>query len=122
MRTLFCFLLCFFVAFHGLAVPYSPQEPCPMMASANASSFDADSSVENSDKAGAAADCCHDAKTMAMTGKVCKSDTSCSTATVCLLFTAFDYAALKPTEPVLAGSDMALSRTPSAHWRPPSIL
>jgi hypothetical protein len=116
MRTIFTFMLSFFVACQGFATPFTPAEPCPMMKNVS------ESSVENDEMTAPFAECCNDAKTIAMTGKLCKGDTSCSTATACILLTPYDYpSTLKLPDSLSAKTNMTASRNPSSHWRPPSI-
>lgn len=116
MRTIFTLMLCFFVACQGFAAHFTPAEPCPMMKNVS------ELFVENDEMAAPVADCCHDAKTIVMTGKLCKADTSCSTATACILFAPYDYpSTLKLPDSLSAKTNMTASRNPSSHWRPPSI-
>ena len=113
MQTVLRFLLCFAIAFNGLAFARTLETPCPMM------------QIDDHQLAGDTADlggCCNDADMAAQSGKLCKTGQQCSApalgVTVRLarpsVNAALDlFSALPP--PRIAAFD------PASIWRPPSL-
>jgi hypothetical protein len=111
MRAIISFLLCFVVAFQGIASAHVLLQPCPMDQMQQVSvTADAD-------------DCCNDSDTVAQTGKLCKTSVPCSSvSSACLL----------PAPRVEFPAAPASGLAPAVHalnacvdlpcvWRPPLI-
>ncbi|MDZ7892154.1 MAG: hypothetical protein U5L73_10415 [Rhodoferax sp.] len=116
MRILLALLLCFVVAFQGSVNAYAFQSHCPMDHAGGESAFVGES-VQAAD------DCCNDAETAAKTGKLCKTDSPCSTSGACVPPMLHAHLPLAPASQDLAPASTALiaSFDPSGIWRPPSL-
>jgi hypothetical protein len=115
MRVFLALLLCFIVAFQGSVSAYAFQMPCPMdHAGGQTASVD--------ESAQAAEDCCNDAETASKTGKLCKTDIPCSSASACVLPSFHAHLpSAQASAPVPALTALIVSFDPSGVWRPPSL-
>ncbi|MGQ5524228.1 hypothetical protein ACUHMQ_13355 [Chitinimonas sp. PSY-7] len=115
MRVFLALFLCLIVAFQGSVSAHAFQMPCPMdHAGGQTASVDESAQV--------AGDCCNDAETAAKTGKLCKTDIPCSSASACVLPSFHVHtpsAQASAPEPALSG--FIASFDPSGVWRPPSL-
>lgn len=113
MRLLNLFLitlLCIAIPLQGIASMVVTKTPCPAEA-VDMASMDTDH--EHS--------CCNDADTVAKTGKPCKAEQDCQTASPGLIDQADNpLSAAIGSHHSLLNSRSALSFDPSATWRPPN--
>ncbi|WP_210546827.1 hypothetical protein [Rhodoferax sp. PAMC 29310] len=109
MRSLLVFLMCFALAFQGMAGTRLLEPPCAME--------EVMSTADNAD------DCCNDAAAHAQTGQLCKTGQACPSPTVTgandLLLPALAPAASAPRA---SAPPFALSTDATGVWRPPSFL
>lgn len=120
MRSFVAFLLCLSISFQGWAAAAGVQAPCPMgNMMAMQASMPAESGAESKADLG---DCCNDAATYALTGKLCKTGQKCQVPTVWLLPLLQAVAEFEPSSvPLVTGSPTPLDGAPASVWRPPTI-
>ena len=116
MRLLIAILLCLAIPLQGWAAGAGVQAPCPM---GDMVAMQADAASEAMADLG---DCCNDAATAALTGKLCKTGQECQAPTGWLA---------PPSQPVvqaLPTSVLLLTATPTppdgapaSVWRPPTL-
>lgn len=117
MRAFLTLLLCFLLAFQGSWAAHAAQDPCPMGHHGDASWVAAQASGAS------AGDCCHDAETMAQTGKMCKTDMPCGSFAACILpLLTTQFAPLQACSVLPALTAVIASVSPSGIWRPPSLI
>ena len=114
MRIPVYLLLCLVVAFQGIAGAHAMPKRCPMDHAVGLS-MTADVTLH------ADMDCCNDPETAARTGKLCKSDTSCTSPGACVLpsfrVSIAPDPASDPASPLISPP---VSPDLSSVWRPPS--
>lgn len=114
MRVLFTLLLCLLVTIQGGVSAHAFQAPCPMghapgMPMSSDAAMDPDSG------------CCNDAETAAKTGKLCKSDASCSHSSVGIPSSInANMSAARAASPVFTLRERIDEIDPPDVWRPPS--
>jgi hypothetical protein len=109
MRFLLVFMMCFALAFQGIAGTLVFQPPCAMQ--------------HDMATADDAVDCCNDADTQVDTGQMCKTGQACPVPSVTGA-TSLHIPAPAPAASALPASALAfvLSTDPSGVWRPPLFL
>lgn len=114
MRALIVLLLCFVVAFQGIANAHVYKKPCPMEQGQEAAVF-MDMSADGHD-------CCNDADTVSKTGKLCKTDMPYGSSSAYVLPSSrFLLPSSQNTDFVSALQTPDISRHPSGIWRPPTL-
>lgn len=114
MRVLFTLLLCFLVVIQGGMSAHAFQAPCPM---GHAPGMPTSADVAMDPDSG----CCNDAETAAKTGKLCKTDASCSHASVCIPSSInANIHAARAASPVFTVYERIDEIDPPDVWRPPS--
>lgn len=116
MRLLIAILLCLAIPLQGWAAGAGVQAPCPM---GDMVAMQADAASEEMADLG---DCCNDAATATLTGKLCKTGQECQVPTGWLAL---------PTQPVVQALPMSVSLVtdtptpprgaPASVWRPPTL-
>ena len=118
MRLFLAFLLCLALPLQGWGGGVRLQRPCPMEATMVLQGDTASTS-----QGMAMDDCCNDAETFQLTGKMCKTGQECQAPTgfvvppvmaVARALPVSDLHAPAPPEP--------LRGKPASIWRPPSLL
>ena len=120
MRLFVAFMLCLSISFQGWALGAGVQAPCPMGdMMAMQDSMPANGDIESMADLG---DCCNDAVTTALTGKLCKTGQECQAATGWML--PFSRPAIQtPPSSVLlvTGTPTPPRGSPASVWRPPTL-
>ena len=122
MRLLIALLLCLAIPLQGWAAGAVAQAPCPM---GDMMAMQADTVIEALADPGVMADladCCNDAATAALTGKLCKTGQECQVPTGWLA---------PHSQPVVQSIPMSVSLVadtptpprgaPASVWRPPAL-
>jgi hypothetical protein len=122
MRLLIALLLCLAIPLQGWAAGAVAQAPCPM---GDMMAMQADTVIEALADPGVMAnlaDCCNDAATAALTGKLCKTGQECQVPTGWLA---------PHSQPVVQAIPMSVSLVadtptpprgaPASVWRPPAL-
>lgn len=120
MRLFIAILLCLSIPLQGWAAGAGVQAPCPM---GDMMAIQAEIQANGANEAIAdIADCCNDAATAALTGKLCKTGQECQAPTGWLALPS------QPVVQVLPTSILLLTSTPSppdgapvSVWRPPTL-
>lgn len=114
MRAITAFILCFVLAFQGIASARVLQQPCPMDHGQN--------TVMAGHDMADAGDCCNDADTVSKTGQLCKTNVPCSSTSAAVV-TASVAALPAPLAPgyVLTQQALHASFDLAVVWRPPTI-
>lgn len=115
MRVFLALLLCFVVAFQGSVGAHASPDSC-LMDHDGSPSMSVDASVR------AAGDCCNDAETAAKTGKLCKTDTPCSSSSAGVLPSFHAYmSSTQASDPGSALTALIATFDSSGIWRPPFL-
>lgn len=112
MRAYLALMLCFMIAFQGVANANVFKQPCPMQ-----------QGMEHmaSDATVGAGSCCNDADTAAKTGKLCKTGQECSLSTSAIMSLQTTLLDPMSSPQVVTTLFMTPALHPSAVWRPPSF-
>ncbi len=117
MRFLLALLLCLAIPLQGWAAGRGASTPCPM-----AATMAMQTSAGSVDMNAATGDCCNDAVTAALTGKLCKTGQECPTPTGAFVASAHPAVSPLPTAAVPAFfSSAPPSGAADSVWRPPTI-
>ena len=122
MRLLIALLLCLAIPLQGWAAGAGVQAPCPMgdmvaMQADAASGEMADLGVMDD-----IVDCCNDAATVALTGKLCKAGQECQAPTGWLTTPLQPIVQALPTSVLLVTATPTPPRgAPASVWRPPTL-
>lgn len=116
MRFFIAFLLCLAIPLQGWAAGAGIQAPCPM------GDMVAMQAADNSEEMAELGDCCNDAATAALTGKLCKTGQECQAPTGWLGTISQPFMQSQPTSVLLVtGAPMPLRGAPATVWRPPTF-
>lgn len=117
MRFLLALVLCLAIPLQGWAAGRGEPAPCPM-----AATMAMQTSAGSGDMNAATDDCCNDAVTAALTGKLCKTGQECPTPTGAFVASAQPTAPPLPTAAVPAFFTSAPpSGAADSVWRPPTL-
>ncbi|PKO27945.1 MAG: hypothetical protein CVU36_18445 [Betaproteobacteria bacterium HGW-Betaproteobacteria-9] len=120
MRLFIALLLCLTIPFQGWAAGAGVPAPCPMgemMAMHASAPADAANDVMAD-----LADCCNDAATAALTGKLCKTGQGCQAPTGWFVSPSQPVIQALPTSTLLVTATPAPPSGASASvWRPPTL-
>lgn len=114
MRIVTLLFLCFSLAFVNVSYAQSYDKSCPMQHDSAMETMQMDPAM--------IADCCHDAGTTSITGKLCKTEQGCSVSTLVLFFPVPSlnfFTTDHNTPPVLSVS--VPDSSPADLWRPPTL-
>lgn len=116
MRLFFAVLLCLAIPLQGWAAGAGVQAPCPM---GDTVAMQAETAGEEMADLG---DCCNDAATAALTGKLCKTGQECQAPTGWLTAPSQPAAQALPTSVLLVTATPTPPRgAPASVWRPPTL-
>ena len=116
MRFFIALLLCLAIPFQGWAAGAVVQTPCPM---GDMVAMQADAASEEMADLG---DCCNDAATAALTGKLCKTGQECQAPTGWLGALSQPVIQAQPTSVLLVtGTPTPPRGAPASVWRPPAL-
>lgn len=120
MHLLVALLLCLSISFQGWAAGAGVQAPCPMGDMvAMQDSIPADGDIEATANLG---DCCNDAATYALTGKLCKTGQECQAPTSWMGSFSQPVMKTQPLSVLLVVSSPAPPDGAGASvWRPPTL-
>ena len=122
MRLLIALLLCLAIPLQGWAAGAAVQAPCPM---GDMMAMQADTAIEALADPGVMAglaDCCNDAATAALTGKLCKTGQECQVPTGWLAPHAQPVVQAIPMSVSLVADTPTPPRgAPASVWRPPAL-
>lgn len=114
MRVFFALILCFLVAIQGSVSAHAFQAPCPM---GHAPDIPMSADAATDPDSG----CCRDAETAAKTGKLCKTDASCSHASVGFFSSInANLPTARAASPTCTLNERIDEIDPPDVWRPPS--
>lgn len=120
MRLFFAILLCLAIPLQGWAAGAGVQAPCPM-GDMVAMEMDMRGSTGSAESA-ALADCCNDAATAALTGKLCKSGQECHVSAGWIGGLSQPSFQAQPTGDLLVSATPTPPRgAPASVWRPPTL-
>lgn len=120
MRFFVALLLCLAIPFQGWAAGAGLQAPCPMgdMMAMQVEMQANGASEETADLG----DCCNDAATAALTGKLCKTGQECQAPTGWLTAPSQPAVQALPTSVLLVTATPTPPRgAPASVWRPPTL-
>ena len=120
MRSLVTLLLCLSLSLQGLGAGLSVRAPCHMddMMAIQASTGD-NSDIEQIADLG---DCCNDAATYTLTGKLCKTGQECQASTGWMTPFSPPVIQTPPSSVLLViGTPTPPDGAPASVWRPPTI-
>lgn len=116
MRLLIAILLCLAIPLQGWAAGAVVQAPCPM---GDMVAMQADAASE---EMADIADCCNDAATATLTGKLCKTGQECQAPTGWLTAPSQPAVQALPTSVLLVTVTPTPPRgAPASVWRPPTL-
>lgn len=116
MRLLIALLLCLAIPLQGWAAGVGVQAPCPM------GDMVAMQAEAASEEMAGLADCCNDAATAALTGKLCKTGQECQTPTGWFGNVSQPVIQVLPTSVLLlTGTPTPPRGAPASVWRPPTL-
>lgn len=116
MRLLIAILLCLAIPLQGWAAGAVVQAPCPM---GDMVAMHADATSE---AMADLADCCNDAATATLTGKLCKTGQECQAPTGWLTTPLQPIVQALPTSLLLVTATPTPPRgAPASVWRPPTL-
>lgn len=116
MRLFFAILLCLAIPLQGWAAGAGVQAPCPM---GDMVSMQAEAASE---AMADLADCCNDAATAALTGKLCNTGQECQTPTGWFGTISQPVVQALPTSVLLVTATPTPPRgAPASVWRPPTL-
>lgn len=120
MRLFVAFLLCLSISLQGWAAGAGVQAPCPMGdMMVMQSSMAANGDIEQTADLG---DCCNDAATFALTGKLCKTGQECQAPTGWMTPFSQPVIQTQPSSVLLViGTPTAPDGAPASVWRPPTL-
>lgn len=120
MRSFVAFLLCLSISLQGWAAGAGVQAPCPMgEMMAMQDSMPANGDMESTADLG---DCCNDAATYALTGKLCKIGQECQAPTGWMVPSSQPVVQTPPSSVLLViGSPTPPDGAPASVWRPPTL-
>lgn len=118
MRLFLAFLLCLALPLQGWGGGVRLQPPCPMEA---AMALQGDTAGTSPDMA--MDDCCNDAETFQLTGKMCKTGQECQAPTGFVVPPVMAVAQALPVNDLhVPAPPEPLRGSPAIIWRPPSLL
>ncbi|MFW5332042.1 hypothetical protein [Hydrogenophaga sp. ZJX-1] len=116
MRFFIALLLCLAIPLQGWAAGAVVQAPCPM---GEAMAMQA---ADTSEAMADLGDCCNDAATAALTGKLCKTDQDCQAPTGWFAPRSQPVAQALPASVLLVTATPTPPRgAPASVWRPPTL-
>lgn len=120
MRLIVALLLCLSISLQGWAAGEGVQAPCPMGGMmAMQDSMSANGDIEEATDLG---DCCNDAATYALTGKLCKPGQECQAPTGWMTpFSPPVIQTLLSSVLLVIGTPTPPDGAPASVWRPPTL-
>ena len=116
MRSFVAFLLCLSISLQGWAAGAGVQAPCPM---GEMMAMQADAASEAMADLG---DCCNDAATATLTGKLCKTGQECQAPTGWFAPHSQPVVQALPTSVLLlTATPTPPDGAPASVWRPPTL-
>ena len=122
MRLLIALLLCLAIPLQGWAAGAVAQAPCPMGDMMAMQAEAASEDLANPGEMADLADCCNDAATATLTGKLCKTDQECQAPTGWFAPHSQPVAQAIPMSVSLKADTPSQPRgAPANVWRPPTL-
>lgn len=116
MRFFIALLLCIAIPIQGWALGAGVQVPCPMGTTMVMQAAEASEEMVN------LGDCCNDAASAALTGKLCKTGQECQAPTGWLTTPLQPIVQALPTSVLLVTATPTPPRgAPASVWRPPTL-